>query len=292
MKSISRLFLLIFLFLFFSIVAGCGGEGDEGGKVDREEFRIPDSLLSPYEKYHLVRDEFDEKTGGVIASEEIELRYPGTRMGKYLSDYIFDIASVAYKKVKKEIGKPADGRIVLVGTKNMEDYMFRTTKDWWYYGIQRGDTIIFEPFGIMVNRHIAKIAITQKIAQMALSRLSNGNIPLWLKESIASEIAGEQLILEQQVGEFRVKNIPVRYSPEEVDVALGEAMDRQKTRIAFWNAYRMLVNVVKSYSMEEVMDFVKILGKVDDLDRASKDVFGISYNELLDRVRNDTASGD
>lgn len=290
MKSILRLVLFTILVLFLSMVVSCGDGGDKEKTVDQEKFRIPDSALSPYEKYDLLRDEFDKKTGGVIANKDIELRYPPTNVARYLSDEIFDIATSAYRKVKKKIGKPVDDRIVLVGTKNMEDYMFRTTKEWWYYGVQRGDTIIFEPFNVMFNRHIAEIAITQKIAQMALNRLSNGDIPLWLRESIASEIAGEQFILEQQVEEFRRMNVPVRYSPQEIDVALQEAVDRQKTRIAFWNAHRMLVNLVKAYSMEKVMDFVKILGKVGDLDKASKDIFGIGYHELLEKIRTDTAS--
>ncbi len=287
MKRFSSLILIALISLSHSIGSGCGGEGEKEESGEMEKFRIPDSVLSPYNKYNLIINEFDPEKGGVMANKNVEVRYPGTQTARFVSDKIFKMAAGGYGKVKKIIGKPAEEKVVLVGTKDLDSYTFRTGKSWWYYGVQRGDTIIFEPFNIMIRRKIAEIAVTQKMAQMALGRVSGGKIPPWLRESVASEVAGEQLILESQIEEFKAEEVKIRYSPAEVDTALKEAEDRRETRIAFWNAYRMLEKAVDHYSMDAVIEFVRLLGKGKSLDEASMEIFGINYGDLLDRVRMD-----
>ncbi|MCK4236572.1 MAG: hypothetical protein KAX38_05600, partial [Candidatus Krumholzibacteria bacterium] len=68
-KNVPMIFVLVFLFAAF--VLGCGekAEDDKGKGVSEEEFRIPDSLLSPLDSYKLTRDEYHPIKGGVMGNE-------------------------------------------------------------------------------------------------------------------------------------------------------------------------------------------------------------------------------
>ena len=199
----------------------------------------------------------------------------------------FDMAQKAYDMVSKEIGKPSDGVLVLIGTNDLEEYQFLTRKEWWYYGLVQGDTIYFEPLDIMLKRTIADEGITQKIAQAALLRRSNGRMPVWLREALASLIADEGAIVKMQIEEFKYDGMNVDPSPEAVEEYLTEAVDRADTRIAFYAAYRMIENLLKEYEMDDVMRFIDAIGAGGTFDEASRTAFGKDYASILNMIRVD-----
>lgn len=280
------IWFVVSVFVLFG--SGCGKDSEESGeRASSDTFRIPDTMLSLKESFKLTRDEYHPVKGGVLANQEIELHYPPSSGAKMISFKSFEYAWEAYRNVSSMIEKPADGKIVLIGTKDLDEYRFLTRKEWWYYGTNKGDTIYFEPFGIMLQRGIAKIAITQKMAQAALSRLSRGGIPNWLREAVASYTAGERDILENQIYEFYYRKMEVNPTPELIETELEIGQDRAMSRISFFAAYRMLEKALEFSSMDDVMKFIALLGEGRSRDEASKESFGMDYGELIERVRID-----
>ena len=268
------------------VVFGCG-KGAKDKKESQEAFRVPDSLLAPIEGYHLTVDDYHVVDGGVMANARIELRYPSSEIARYLAIRVFGFAKSGYEKVTKEIGRPAAGKIVIIGTNDLDEYLLMTRKEWWYYGFVKGDTIIFEPFDIMIKRHIGEQGIVNRIAQVGIDRRSGGACPWWLKEAIATRVADEAEIIRIQQPEFQYEGRNMNPTPEAIERAIAEGTNRGDSRIAYFSAYRMLENLLGTYSMENVLSFLDRLGEGKTLDQASREAFGIGYGALIDRIRID-----
>ena len=278
---------LIPIVVLLALLTAACGEGKKEEVTAKKEFRIPDSLLSPLDGYQLTRDDYHPVTGGIMESGEIVLHYPASEVARYVAVETFGIARDAYRLTREEIGPPSDGRVVLIGTRDLDEYRFLTRKEWWYYGVVRGDTIYFEPLDIMLKRSIIKMAVTQKIAQMALDKRSGGRIPLWMKEGLASRLADEWPIIKAQRAEFNDGKYDVTPPPERIEAVLEAADDRPLTRIAFYCAHVMVDRLVGEFGMERIMTFLDLLGEGRSSDEASGEAFGIDYASLLDRVRLD-----
>ncbi len=268
------------------VTAGCGEEKQEDRDAE-QAFRIPDSLLSPLDGYRLTRDDYHPVRGGIMESKEIVLHYPASEVARYVAVETFGAARDAYSLIKKEIGPPSDGRVVMIGAADLDEYRFLTRKEWWYYGVVRADTIYFEPLQVMLKRTILKMGITQKMAQMALEKRSGGRIPIWMKEGLASRIAGEWPVIEAQRAEFEDGVYDMTPSPERVVQILEEASDRPLTRIAFYCAYVMVNRLVGEFGMDSIMNFIDLLAEGGSYDEASGEAFGVTYSSLIDRIRLD-----
>jgi hypothetical protein len=268
-----------------ALAGGCGkGTKKEQGK---EAFRVPDSLIAPIQAYHLTVDDYHVIYGGVMANAQIELHYPASDIARFIAVKTFGFAKEGYEKATKEIGRPAEGKIVLIGTTDLPEYLVMTRKEWWNYGVVKGDTIIFEPFDIMVKRFIAEPGIANRITQMAVNRRSGDRCPYWLKEAIATRVAGEQDILKIQMPEFEREGRNMNPSPDEIDKSIAAGTDRGNSRIAYYAASRMLDTLLTKHSMDNVRSFLDRLREGKTLDEASRMAFGVTYAALLDTIRVD-----
>ena len=279
-----RIVLMVVLVLV--LVAGCG-KGDREENASKTEFRIPDSLLSPLDGYKLTRDDYHPVRGGTMESAELVLHYPASEVARYVAVETFGAARKGLDLVRESIGPPADGKVVLIGSLDLDEYRFLTRKEWWYYGVVRGDTIYFEPFDIMLKRTILEVGIAQKMAQMALGKRSGGRIPLWMKEGLASRVAGEWSIIRTQMAEFEDGVYDTTPSPDRIEEILAAADDRPLTRIAFYCSYIMVNRVVQEFGMERILAFLDLLAGGRGVDEACMDAFGMNYVSLLDRIRLD-----
>ena len=280
----NRLVTIVILIIF--VVAGCG-EKDKQESVSKDDFRIPDSLLSPLDGYKLSRDDYHPVKGGTMESAEIIMHYPPSEVARYVAVETFGAARNAYRTISENIGPPADGKVVLIGAEDLDEYRFLTRKEWWYYGVVKGDTIYFEPFDIMLKRTILKLGITQKMAQMALDKRSGGRIPIWMKEGLASRIAEEWPIIRTQMAEFRDGDYDTTPSPERIEEILEAADDRPLTRIAFYCSYIMVNRLVEEFGMERILRFLDLLAEGRSYEDASQEAFGVDYVSLLDAIRLD-----
>jgi hypothetical protein len=279
MKRLIPIAVLIILVTF-----GCGEKKEEKPAAD-QEFRIPDSLLSPLDAYKLTRDDYHPVDGGIMESKELVLHYPASEVSRYVAVETFGKAIDAYRLIREEIGPPSDGRVVMIGARDMEEYRFLTRKEWWYYGVVKADTIYFEPFNILLKRTLLKMAITQKMAQMAIDKRSGGRVPLWMKEGLASRLAEEWPVIKSQKAEFDNGIYDVKLAPESIEEILYAADDRPMTRIAFYCSYVMVDRLVSEFGMGSVMTFLDLLAAGRSYDEASMEAFGIDYAALLEMVR-------
>jgi hypothetical protein len=270
---------------------GCEKGSDKAEKKSAESFRVPDSLLSPKDRYRLVLDEYHPIKGGVMANKDISLNYPASEISDFISRKVFGIAFDSYKMIEEKVGRPAQGRVVCIGAKDMDEYKFLTRKEWWYYGTIKGDTIYFEPYDIMLKRMdkeskqtIAQMAFIQKFAQMALREKSNGKIPCWLRESTASYFAGEKFVLKAQAAQFREDYIDFKPTVDELNNYLEVAQGMPLTRVSFYIAYQMFDNLRDLSSIDKILNFTEELGKGKSLDEASVGVFGMNYKALIKKI--------
>ncbi|MBU8921441.1 MAG: hypothetical protein KOO63_06445 [Bacteroidales bacterium] len=285
-----KLTIMMIFLLAAGLVNGCGGDSKkEGSEVD---FRVPDSLLAPIEGYGITVDDYHPVRGGVIANKDIALHYPPSGIAKYISTNNFGYAYEANQDVVKHIGRPADGQVVIIGAKDLDEYKYLTRKEWWYYGINHGDTLYFMPFNVMMKRYdiftrrsLSQIGLTQKLAQMALNRKSGGKIPTWLREGISSFVANEKSILQMQAIEFETEMLGFNPSVEELDNYLDLAEDRAFVRVSFYISYLMVERLMESFTLREIVSFVGKLGEGKSFDQASGEVFGMDYGSLIEKIR-------
>ena len=289
-----RVLILLPVLLIFGMAAfytGCGHDtGEQEGS--EEDFRVPDSLLSPLEAYGLTTDEYHPINGGVMANNNIHLYYPASDVARFLAVKMFGFAIESHRMVTSEIGRPANGKVFIIGCKDLKEYEFLTRKEWWYYGVIQGDTIYFEPFDIMLKRYdknsqrsIAQIGFMQRMAQMALIRISKGRVPNWIRESVASYIANEGKILEIQANQYSKQYIGFDPTYDELEGYLAAAVEIDVTRVSFYYAYRMLENLLSMSSMKNLLTFVRKLGEGRTLDEASREVFEMEYIELIEKIK-------
>jgi hypothetical protein len=279
-------FMAVAFMAALAIAAGCG-KGTKNQEQGKEAFRVPDSLVAPIEGFHLTVDEYHVVRGGVMANAQMELHYPASDIARFVAVKTFGFAKAGYEKATTEIGRPAEGKLVLIGATDLPEYLTMTRKEWWYYGYIKGDTIIFEPFDIMIKRFIAEPGITNRIVQVAVNRRSGGRCPSWLKEAIATRAADEVEILKVQMPEFEHAGNNMNPSPDDIDRSIAAGTDRGNSRVAYYAAYRMLDKLLAKHTMDNVRTFLDRLREGKSLDEASKDAFGMTYTALLDKIRVD-----
>ncbi len=292
MRLACRSAVIVLLSAVLVLSAGCGGDKKEDTSADSEEFRVPDSLLSPIEAYNLAVDEYHPVNGGIMANNDVELRYPARDIARFIATRSFGEILKGYKRVKEDIGRPASGKVVIVGALDLPEYAVMTRKEWWYYAWIKGDTIYSEPLDILLKRWdpitgktLSEIGFTQRFAQMALARLSGGKIPVWMKEAAASYVADERPILRMQINQF--SDILPGFSPplDELEVHILTGTDMSMSRLSYFFVYRMFENLLANFEFANVIGFARLLGEGATLDEAAITEFGMSYRDMILSVR-------
>lgn len=283
---------IVLLAAALAFSAGCGGDKKDDTAGDDGKFRVPDSLLSPIEGYGLTTDDYHPVNGGVMANTDIELHYPPQEVARFIAVKSFGEILEGYRKVVTEIGRPVSGKVVIIGAADFDEYRVMTRKEWWYYAWIKGDTIYSEPLNVLLKRWdpitgktLVEIGLTQRIAQLALDGLSGGRIPVWMKEAAASYIAGERPVLHQQIYQFADMMEGWSPSVDEMEDYILAGSDMQMSRLSYFFVYRMLENLLEKYEFSSVTGFARRLGEGASIDDASREEFGMSYEEMIAAVR-------
>jgi hypothetical protein len=181
--------------------------------------------------------------------------------------------------------------VVCIGSNDLDEYKFLHKKEWWYYGVIKGDTIYFAPYKIMLKRFdkeseqtVAEIAFRQRMAQMALRERSGGRIPMWMREAIASYVAGEKEVIKAGAAQWREEFEGFKATEDELNNYLEVADGLALTRVSFYIALQMLENLLEISSMEEILSFLDLLKEGKTFDQASQSVFGMDYRTLIERI--------
>jgi hypothetical protein len=165
----------------------------------------------------------------------------------------------------------------------MEAYKEFTGYDWWHYSYIESDRIIYQPIRVLAARSLLDMAIPREFYEWAIERIGGPDTPAWVVSGLASRLAEEEAILTDNLGEF--PDEPVKRPDEEVEAALAARDNKMLTRLAFYNAYRMVQRLEDQYGSEKVAAMVIALGEGSDRDAAAQSAFGISYAELLTFAR-------
>ena len=227
-----------------------------------------------------------------MANADIELRYPPGEVAKAIAVRSFGIIQDAWRHVTTEIGRPVEGKVVVIGAADLDEYKLMTRKEWWYYAWIKGDTIYAEPVNVMMKRldpvtgkTIADMGFTQRLAQMALDGLSAGRMPVWMKEGVASHLADEWAVLRVQIHQFNKELPGFAPSVDELEDHIMAGSDMKMSRLSYFYVFRMVENLIEERGLDSIKRFARRLGEGASLDEASRAEFGMDYEEMVTAIK-------
>ncbi len=238
-----------------------------------------DTLRAKMRVFGVTRSEYWETRGGELENDNFVVYYPPGEATITHGIYLLEEAEFARQKFIKVFGTIPAEKLRLVTTLTMNEFKKRTGKDWWFYSDISKDTLIFQPIYILINRGLGPIGITHEISKWGVNKMSANNAPLWLVEGLSSFVSNERLILIDQLREF--KSIKMKMSPQEVEAALKDKRKRSTTRIAYYNAFKMVEKLIGEYGTERISEFTAAIGKTGGPQKASQAVYDKSYETLL-----------
>lgn len=249
-------------------------------------YDLPEIEKENLAKLKLLVDTFDTENGGLMRDERFEIRYPFTKAGKIVGLALFELTRPAYEVVSERLGLEPDELVVLRGAVTLDEYRLVTRKEWWDYGDVDGYTITFEPIQILFQRGIAQIAVTHEYAKLLMLQQAGDELPLWMLEGFASLAAEEGRILKNQV-EVRTQvedDLQPVMTPSEVETTLAEVFEMNACRLAYYNAFLMARKIQERYGWEHVALIFPELRETGSIEATAQNLFGMSYQELLDEV--------
>lgn len=278
-----------------ALVWGCN-KGEEQtqttGKKEPPRYVVPaaldrdlnptelDSLRSMKASQGIVRDEYWDDYGGVLANDVIEVWYPDGKVNVLQGAAMFKHAVAARKKLTEVFGRAPERRAVIICSGNVEVYVWATGREWWTYSTIKGDTISVQAPIDLYTRGLLPVVGPREYFEWAVVQLSGGNAPRWLQEGLASYLSGEAVILEDMRQDF-VALGPIAIAPAETERVLATEKERRESRRAAYNAYRMTEEIAKKHGQPALAQWVNALANNSDLDATAKEAFGVGYDALL-----------
>lgn len=276
-------------------VAGCGG-GD-GHSSDMPAVSMPrnesevrnftdaelDSLRAMKQRNGVIRDEYWDDRGGVVANDVVEVWYPPGKLTVSHGMYVLDWVMKCRRRVAELFGEVPDQHLQIICTQTMEAYTDFTGRQWWNYAAISKDRIIYQPVPVMVARGILDIAVPREYYEWAIERIARGRAPRWIVEGTAARLANEETILIDNLSEFPEDAVTMDF--ETMEETLEADNDRKAARFAYYNAYRMVKRIDHEFGLDAVAVMLKAIGEGSSLDSASKIAFELPYDELVARAR-------
>ena len=238
-----------------------------------------DTLRVHAKRHKIVRDEYWETKGGVLANDYFEVWYPRGRTSVTHGMFVFDALMPARFKLKNYLGEAPEEPLVIVISSYMETYKKMTGRDWWYYSEIKADTMTFQPVSVLVQRKIDHMAVPHEYYQWAIRKLSRNGAPRWLEEGFASYFSEEGGLLENQLTEF--PDYARDMTADEIEVILDAEEKRSDSRIAYYRSYRMVQNLIDTYGDDKLKEVVRQLGLGTTFAAACEQAFGVSNGEVM-----------
>lgn len=282
--------------LIAAVLAGCKGDNPrnqdipELSRIDAQGERIADRPLSQLEvdslrvlkdRLAITRDDYWMGFGGVLGTDYLEVWYPQGATTVAHGMYTFLYVADARTRMARFFGKVPATMLTVNCTPTLKEYRETTGRDWWQYGLIEDDIIIMQPVHILVQRGILHVAARHEYIEWALPKLTGGRAPRWLVQGLTAEIAAEEFVLEAQWKEFGSE--PERMSVKDIERALKASKDRRATRIATYNAFRMVKKMIDDHGEEKMAALVMALGEGNKIGNAAKEVYGASWDDLIEQ---------
>lgn len=254
----------------------------KGARVE-DNSRVPDSQIDSLRvmriRYNITRDEYWSEYGGVLGNESFEVWYP---VGN--TSIIHGMAAIKRLEEARAQAAPIFGttpapQLKVVCSRSLPWYEKNTGQTWWHYSRLTAEQITFQPMLMLFQRGLIDIAVGKEYFRWIARVRSNGHAPMWIEYGMAAVLSNEKKIVEDQMGEFSDGPIAIDIATIETDLTAEK--DKRATRIANYNAFRMVERIVAEHGEEKFGEMVVALGKKNDLDAASQTAFDMSYETLI-----------
>jgi len=242
-----------------------------------------DSLVQMKVSYQVTRDEYWDGYGGVFGNAAIEVWYPTGRVNALPGAAVLKQMEMARRNTMKLFGHAPSTRLTVVCSGNLEMFRAATGRDWWNYSLIKGDTLNLQSPMDLFTRGLLMIVAPREYYEWAIGELANHRAPRWLEEGLASLLAKEAAVLENQTTEFGEQGTTLSF--RDLESTLGSDDDRIPSRRAHYNAYRMVEKLALTRGQPAVLAFVLACGEEKNLDAASTRAFGAGYDAIVEEAR-------
>jgi hypothetical protein len=291
MRTVARVFLAAAVAV---ALASCGEKKTEEAKpvkryeapasLDRELHPGElDSLKQMKATHHVTREEYWDGYGGVLANDAFEVWYPDGKVNVLQGMAMLKLADQARARALEVFGTVPSERAVIICAGDIDVYAATTGREWWHYSRIVGDTISIQPPVMLHTRGLLPVVGPREYYEWTIGKLSKGHAPRWVEEGFASYLAGEAAILEDLRQDIATNQISM--PAKAMESALEREKDRQETRKAYYNAYRMVEKIVDDHGVEAMVRFVLALGENDDVGAASQAAFGAGFDDVVEAGR-------
>lgn len=239
-----------------------------------------DSLKQMKVTHAVTRDEYWDGYGGVLASDEFEVWYPDGKVNALQGMAVLKLVAEARSRAQKVFGAVPSERVVIICAGDIDSYVASTGREWWQYSRIVGDTISMQPPINLHTRGLLVVVGQREYDEWAIIKLSKGRAPRWVQEGFASYLAGEAPVLEDLRQDMGTGDLAM--STQAMESVLEREENRQETRRAYYNAYRLVEEIVRAHGAEAMGRFVVVLGENDDVDAASRAAFGATFDDVIE----------
>jgi hypothetical protein len=99
---------------------------------------------------------------------------------------------------------------------------------------------------------------------------------------LASALVDEERVLEENLGEF--PDEPVKMTPDAIRKVLEADDQKQRSRFAYYNAYRMVRHLDEEFGREKLQAMIKSMADGGSVDDAAREAYQMSYDDLVVRA--------
>lgn len=258
---------------------------DKSGNVKPERDISPmemDTLRAQKKRHNITREEYWDDRGGVLGNEYLELWYGIGKLTVTHGMYAFNLIAQAREDFRRTFGRVPEDRLTVVCSVNLQEYDKLVGREWWHYSRIEKDKITYQPIPILFQRRLLDMAVPREYYEWGIGELSDDRAPHWFKEGLASVLSEEGDLLEKQLMEFT--DHPIKMDMETIESALKKEVDRKQSRIAYYNTFRMVENMVDNYGIEKVVNAVTLMGEGDKVKSAFEKSFQEPYDDVIKKA--------
>lgn len=238
-----------------------------------------DSLRAMKITHRVVRDEYWDMQGGVIANDRLEVWYSDRKIYVLQAMAVLKQMDQVADQIRKSFGTLPAVKLVVVCAPNLDTFRRVTGRDWWHYALIKGDTLSVQTPMTLYMRGLLNVAARREYSRWALGHFTQGEGPRWVTWGMAAYLGGERDVLRGQRKEYA--KLPVRMPIDDVEKQLRGENDRLEFRRALYNAYLMVNELVETHGMPSVAAFIMALPDAPDANAAAQRAFNKSYDEIL-----------
>lgn len=252
-------------------------------RASNDNARLPDSQIDTLRvmriRYNVTRDEYWSDYGGVLGNAYFDVWYPTGN-----TSVTHGMAALRQLEMARTQGVPLFGtgpqpKLTVVCSRSLKWYEKNTGQTWWHYSRLTDEQMTIQPMMMLYQRGLIDIAIKREYFRWIARIRSRGRAPLWIQNGFAAVLAKEQEIVTEQMGEFGDARIAIDLDQIESDLAANT--DKKASRIANYNAFRMVERIVATHGEQSVGDLIVGIGVDSDIDQSCQRAFGMSYDALV-----------